>query len=46
MRTDGSTLLMTLLGREMLACIVVCCIDVPAKILPLLVTGIEEVLKV
>ena len=36
---------MTLLGREMLACIVVCCIDVPARILPLLATGIEEVLK-
>jgi len=45
-RTEGSTLLMTLLGREMPACIEVCCIEVPARILPLFVTGIWDELTV
>ena len=45
MRTEGSTLLITLLGRDMLACIIVCCREVPASILPLFATGSEDVLK-
>ena len=45
MSTDGKTLLMTDFGREILACMLLCCKDCPAKILPLLVAGKADVLN-
>ena len=45
MSTVGKTLLMTDLGREMLACMLLCCKDCPANILPLFVAGKADVLN-
>ena len=42
---EGKTLFMTDLGKEMLACMLLCCRDWPARILPLFVAGKAAELK-
>ena len=43
MSMEGSTLLITDFGSDRLACAAVCCMDRPARILPLFAAGMEVV---